>query len=222
MPHREGATHSAPHQLSAFGVALMVRFQCKLDGRCCRKYWIPVTHLDLHRLELYCGMRVGKDLLALYEASLYEDLSYPCVVFGNQRYYLALSSKPDGSCLFLLDDGRCRVHPFKPLVCRFYPFVYVDLGGDVDIEVNENAIGECPGLVVDDAGVPPDIKESLKKVARARIKELRLWESAVAEWNATAHSRRDFDEVADVFIDFALSRARREREALEKEGVWVP
>jgi len=31
----------------------MVSFQCKNDGNCCKKYWVPLTHLDIFRSVSY-------------------------------------------------------------------------------------------------------------------------------------------------------------------------
>ena len=47
-----------------------------------------------------------------------------------------LSHRPDGSCVFLSDQGRCRIHErhgyeAKPLPCRLFPFVLVPHRMDV-------------------------------------------------------------------------------------------
>src|SRR5262245_42204579 len=44
-----------------------------------------------------------------------------------------LHRRLDGSCVFLSDEGRCRIHEkfgpeAKPLFCRLYPFVLVPAG----------------------------------------------------------------------------------------------
>lgn len=49
--------------------------------------------------------------------------------FRGRRLW-RLARKPDGSCVFLADDQRCRLHAetgaaSKPLACRLYPFVPV-------------------------------------------------------------------------------------------------
>ncbi|HMF11238.1 MAG TPA: hypothetical protein VKE94_03000, partial [Gemmataceae bacterium] len=49
------------------------------------------------------------------------------------RRRTALNLREDGSCVFLSDQGRCRIHErfgaeAKPLPCRLYPFVLVPVG----------------------------------------------------------------------------------------------
>src|SRR5262249_43330255 len=49
----------------------------------------------------------------------------------KRRY--ALSHRDDGSCVFLSEAGRCRIHEklgynAKPLPCRLFPFVLIPAG----------------------------------------------------------------------------------------------
>jgi lysine-N-methylase len=49
----------------------------------------------------------------------------------NRRH--VLNHRPDGSCVFLSDKGRCQIHErfgyqTKPLACRLFPFVLVPVG----------------------------------------------------------------------------------------------
>ena len=53
-----------------------------------------------------------------------QPLFESCRFQGRRLYHLA--HKPDGGCVFLDDQGRCRLHPqtgfeSKPLTCRLYP-----------------------------------------------------------------------------------------------------
>lgn len=200
----------------------MVVFHCLLKGYCCKKYWIPVTHLDLLRLKMYANVDIKPDIISLYESSLYDDLTYPRVRFENEEYFLALNSNEDGTCIFLLKDGRCKVHPYKPLVCRFYPFVYVEKGEHIDIEVNENALGECPGLIDDKKPIPDSIKRELTKLAQARILELRMWGEAAEKWNNSEYSKRKFGEVAEIFLGFIMRIAEEDRKKLVEKNLWIP
>lgn len=56
-----------------------------------------------------------------------------------------LAHREDGACIFLDDQGKCRIHarfgePAKPLACRLYPFRFVPLGGQVRVDVRY----DCP------------------------------------------------------------------------------
>ncbi|MCI4436467.1 MAG: YkgJ family cysteine cluster protein [Ignisphaera sp.] len=201
----------------------MVLFRCLMKGYCCKKYWIPVTHLDLLRIEIYAKVDIKPDMLSLYDASLYEDLQYPQIIFNSKKYFLALSSKEDGSCIFLSKDGKCSIHPYKPLVCRFYPFVYIENdNGDIDIDLNDNAIGECPGIILDDKPIPDNIRKEYLRLAKARILELKLWKHVADEWNSSLYSSKSFESVANIFLEFIMSRAREDMKKLMQQGLWIP
>jgi Fe-S-cluster containining protein len=197
-------------------VTAVVSFRCRLDGSCCKKYWIPVIHLDLWRLYYYGGVADLEDYVTLVEGKEAEGTPKP-LLFNGEYVYLALAWRDD-ACIFLASDGRCTVHPFKPLVCRFYPFVYhVREDGEVEIDVNEGAIGECPGLIMDDKPIDPEIVEYLKRLARARILELKLWDAFVEEWN----ERYGRSSSLSKLIELALERARRDFKELVSKNLWV-
>ena len=195
----------------------MVKFRCLQRGYCCRRYWIPVTHLDILRLVLYGGYN-PLDIVEPLEASIYPPTTdIPAIRLSDGDYYIALKIERDGSCIFLNRDGKCKVHEFKPLVCRFYPFIYVVRNGDIVIEVNTTALGECPGLVLDDKPIPQHIVEALQKLAKVRIEELRLWRELINEWNNSVAGSRNFKE----FVRFAIKRAWADHTYLKRRGLLV-
>jgi lysine-N-methylase len=56
-----------------------------------------------------------------------------------------MAHRADGACVFLDDDGKCRIHarfgePAKPLPCRLYPFRFVPLGTQVRVDIRY----DCP------------------------------------------------------------------------------
>lgn len=86
------------------------RYSCHGCGDCCRDFSVQLREEDLDRLE-----RQGWE----------EELGEPVTVeFRGQRY---LRQREDGACLFLQDDGLCRIHARhgfheKPVACRLFPF----------------------------------------------------------------------------------------------------
>jgi Fe-S-cluster containining protein len=196
----------------------MVRFRCLMEGDCCRKYWIPIIHTDLYRLHAYGRIEVRRlvECVDLYPCDD-EDRRFKPLKFGGELVYLALRSNDDG-CVFLSRDGKCSVHGFKPLVCRFYPFLYVvKEDGDVDIELNERAIEECKGLEVDDPQISLEIQVALKSLARARLREIELWNKTVDEVDRVKNDLRD----KELLIKELLRRAETDRENLCEEGLWI-
>lgn len=49
----------------------------------------------------------------------------------------------DGFCLFHQPDGRCRIHPVKPEVCRQWPYLQALLTRE---SAFSDALQACPGL----------------------------------------------------------------------------
>ena len=86
------------------------RYSCHGCGDCCRDFSVQLRDRDLRRLE---------------EQGWEEKLGEPVTVeFRGRRY---LRQRPDGACLFLQEDGLCRIHAEygfheKPVACRLFPF----------------------------------------------------------------------------------------------------
>jgi len=197
----------------------MVSFKCKMCGYCCTRYWIPITHLDMLRLVIYGNVEVS-NAIELKNAKIYHSKKFPKIKLRRGEYYLALREKKgSSSCIFLTDDGRCSVHEYKPLTCRFYPFVYiVQKDGTIKISINEKAINECPGIILDNKPVDRDIVNSLTRLARVRLIELDLYRNLVNEWNSELNG--PFSRARD-FIEYALDMAKRHKKNLEEKGMWI-
>ena len=87
-------------------------------------------------------------------------------VLGGRR---VLSKKPDGSCVFLSTEGRCRIHQehgadAKPAVCRMFPLQLVPLANRTNLTVRRL----CPSAAVD-RGRP--LKDHLKELKKSGLVE---------------------------------------------------
>jgi len=193
----------------------VVSFKCRLNGSCCRKFWIPVTHLDLWRLYYYGGYYDLESYVRLIESS--DPTSDPRPLLFNGKYKHLALTKRDKGCIFL-ENGKCRVHSYKPLVCRFYPFVYVEKEThDIEIEVNEKAVGDCPGLILDNKPLDPVIAGYLKKIARVRILELKLWSRFAEDWSR----EYGYSSSLNKLVDYALLRAQEDFKELILKKLWI-
>lgn len=94
---------------------LAERWDCHQCGVCCRGSLVPLSEEDLARLKAQ-GWEQHPDFRG-----------QPIVVRQNLGGHAwRLAHRPDGSCVFLLPDGLCRIHKelgfeAKPLVCRMFP-----------------------------------------------------------------------------------------------------
>jgi lysine-N-methylase len=98
-------------------------WDCHVCGSCCKEYLVTVTDEERRRLEAQ-----GWDKDALIGGQPLFRKSGP---WWARKYHL--NSRDDGSCVFLSEQGRCRVHEkfgyaTKPLPCRLFPFVLVPTG----------------------------------------------------------------------------------------------
>ncbi|MCE2883178.1 MAG: YkgJ family cysteine cluster protein [Planctomycetaceae bacterium] len=87
------------------------RYSCHGCGNCCRDFTVQLRDADLAKLEAQ-----------KWEERLGERVT---VEFRGRRY---LRQRADGACVFLMDDGLCRVHKEfgfaeKPVACQLFPFV---------------------------------------------------------------------------------------------------
>ncbi len=87
------------------------RYSCHGCGSCCRDFTEQLTERDLQKL---------------HEQGWKERLGQEYVV--KFRGHSWLKQKEDGACVFLGDNGLCKVHAefgleAKPLACQFFPFM---------------------------------------------------------------------------------------------------
>lgn len=98
---------------------ILERWDCASCGNCCRGSVIPLSDEDLKRLKSQRW-----DEHADFEGV--QTVVRPG--WFGKRYQLA--QRADGSCVFLSQDNRCRIHAehgsdAKPLVCKMYPLQLV-------------------------------------------------------------------------------------------------
>jgi lysine-N-methylase len=89
------------------------RYSCHGCGNCCRDFTVQLRTADLEKLRAQ-----------QWEERLGEPIT---VEFRGTTF---LRQRPDGACMFLMDDGLCRIHKEfgfaeKPIACQLFPFVLV-------------------------------------------------------------------------------------------------
>lgn len=86
-----------------------VRHECRRCGACCR--WPGPVRLDIDEI----------DVLAAAVGMTSDQLTADYTRLTTDRRGLTLIEQVDGSCVFLLESGECRVHAVKPRQCRDFP-----------------------------------------------------------------------------------------------------
>ena len=103
-------------------LTVLQNWDCAGCSACCRQYHVPVTAEERARI----------DALNWGAESDFAGLPF-FVRAGRFSSEYQLNHKPDGSCVFLGPDNRCRIHAkhgaaAKPLACRIYPYSLIPAG----------------------------------------------------------------------------------------------
>jgi Fe-S-cluster containining protein len=104
-----------------------INWRCKMCSFCCRDPEDRDRHILLLSSEI-----------ELLRREVREDFYKPVIGF---KPFIGELYKKDGCCIFL-NEHICRVYPYRPLLCRNYPFW-------IDCQDNVFRIGvdhQCPGL----------------------------------------------------------------------------
>ena len=95
-----------------------IYFKCTSCTECCKLNNIPVTEPDI-RLMQDNGIEIDQML---------EELSPVLIANRNLekkgciKAYILRKKPFVNECVFLDEEGLCKVHKFKPLTCQLYPF----------------------------------------------------------------------------------------------------
>lgn len=84
-------------------------FHCVGCGACCR--WAGIVRVDDAQIAAIA------EFLKLTEQQFIEQYTQ----LAPDRRGLVLVDAPDGACIFLSPDNRCRIHPVKPRQCNDFP-----------------------------------------------------------------------------------------------------
>jgi Fe-S-cluster containining protein len=145
---------------------------CRACGACCRTVRVPLTDLDLFRLQQATGQSREQlvDWLTPNEVDMTgEPESFVWLAAG--RRLLTLAHRAGGCCL-LDASGRCSAYAARPQSCRLYPW---------------DGAAALPGATCDHAReAPPDCAE-LAAVLRV---ELGRYTDRVVAYNRRQRLRR--------------------------------
>lgn len=131
-------------------------YDCHGCTNCCRELVVQLTASDRDRID---------------QQNWADELStQPYVRLGRNH---VLNQTPDGRCVFLSDDGKCRIHArhgsaAKPLACQLYPFT---------LEADEHGLRaglrfDCPTVARNDGSPLASHRSNLTHLAAAFTAEL--------------------------------------------------
>lgn len=188
--------------LSLRTLPIVEKWECRGCGHCCRGTTVALDERDLKTLkeqewDKHPEFRGVKTVVRERH-------------FGGRH---VLAKRADGRCVFLSDEGRCRIHEMhgpdaKPAICRMFPLQLVPLGDFAYLTTRRS----CPTAAVDE-GRP--LIEHLRELKRSDLAS-RLTTSAAAPPPIVQGGRRswrDFLAAADVLqrlmVDDRMPMVRR-------------
>ena len=137
------------------------KWDCHMCGMCCRGSLVPLSKADVERL------RNQK----WEEEPDYRNVRIMVRQRGKQNSF-RLAHRPDGSCVFLGEDGLCRIHAklgleAKPTICQTFPLQLVPLEKHAVLTTRR----ACPSAAADLGSDVSKYLPSIKKlVAQERLR----------------------------------------------------
>ncbi len=137
---------------------IVERWDCTGCGKCCRGNVVPLDEDDLAKLR---------------EQEWHKHPDYQGVktvvrrgLFGGRPH---LGQRDDGTCVFLMEDGLCRIHKDfgferKPLICQMYPLQIVPVGKTAYLTMRRS----CPTAAADQGRPMAEHIKEAKDFARQR------------------------------------------------------
>jgi len=138
-----------------------VGFRCLYCLDCCRGRHVYLTLRDIERIA-----RTGKDPQDFVTLS----------VEGNKIRFVLSVREWDLGCIFHdPETGKCRIHNYRPLICRIYPFMVsrkpLGVEGERPLEYRGEKLWlyydeSCPGINAEE----PEVKITPEEIAELGLK----------------------------------------------------
>jgi len=133
-------------------------WSCQNCSSCCRQHLIEITEAERQRIvdqnwTPADGVPADRPLIVKFAGPPWKP-----------RY--RLGDQPDGACVFLNEQGLCRIHAkfgelAKPLPCRVYPFALHPSGKRITVSLRYS----CPSVVQNRGRAVTDQAQEIKQLA---------------------------------------------------------
>lgn len=176
-------------------------FTCHSCTHCCRTYIVTVTDEERERL-----LRQGWAEKLNQPA----DKLFQRIDAGGGREKWRLGHDESGACLFLSENGLCRIHAefgenAKPIECQIYPFTFVQTGNRVRV----NLRFACPSVAGNRGKPIGEQQRALERLAHRFLADAGKPSSPVLQrditlgWDQTdAIAQAFIAAIADESLDF--------------------
>lgn len=179
---------STSRQQTDDSITVDVQFKCTGCAACCTQddMLVTLTGTDIVRIAKLLDLTAKELLRAIDFYILDENESVPrglrkipSVETEKGRAYIALKKIEDTGCIFL-NENKCMIYPYRPGVCKSFPFVFGRKNGELAWGLNAMK-HICPGL-----GQGKYVKAStLQELGERVTEEMKIFKEFVKEWNRT-------------------------------------
>ena len=203
-------------------------------GKCCNRFAVPITHLDVARLVEFTGKK-PHEFCSLEDAQNISQNPYPKVFVMEEgklvEKLLVLKRNKNNWCVFFARSNGCTVHNARPVVCRAYPFslfggaaqekgkmekivralgAFAKNAKKADMS-NEHVNGEIyytRNMVCPRAWAQWEYSEKeVLKDLKKQDRELKEYWKIANEWNAKR--RKGAKQGFGAFLEFAVGKAQK-------------
>jgi lysine-N-methylase len=182
-------------------------WDCHATGTCCKEYRVTISDEEKKQIDAQGWTREELGGLPAFTRH------GPPWARRHQ-----LNHRPDGSCVFLSEQGRCRIHErfgyeAKPLPCRLFPFVLVPAGDHWRVGLRY----ACPSAAGNKGRALPEHQQELLTFAAALAQRERLNEpdGSLNPPPRLENARLAWPDVLRI-VDALLAILRNRRDALER------
>ena len=120
---------------------LVEGFSCEMCGKCCRNSWMVTVDADSYERNKDLFRKIGKE-------SEFIQAFIPLTAGAGPGEYACIAKKGDGSCWFLEQDNRCRLHreaghSHLDGVCQTFPRYPMSTARGIEITLSFS----CPAVL---------------------------------------------------------------------------
>jgi lysine-N-methylase len=184
-------------------------WDCHVTGTCCKEYQVTVSDEERARIEAQ-----GWEPAELGGLAPFVRTGPPWA----RRYQL--NHRADGSCVFLSEEGRCRIHEkhgyeTKPLPCRLFPFVLVPVADHWRVGLRY----ACPSAAANKGRALPEHNDDLLRFAAGLAQREKLTAGADGSFTRPPEldyrTRLDWPDTLRI-VDALLALIRNRRDPVER------
>jgi lysine-N-methylase len=165
---------------------VLQNWDCHACGTCCHEYQVFVTESERQTI-LQQGWERDEQLARV---PLFVRHGPPWA----PRY--RLNQRASGACIFLADNGRCRIHEryggrAKPLACQLYPFILIPASNQWRLSLRFS----CPSTVQSRGRPVGNYQDELTRFAKEIESTLAAGPRGIAPPRMAGRRRLEWDDV---------------------------